>query len=845
MSNFNQSSLLRLLLTLLTWGLPYAALALGSPTPPDSCWQPGFGVPEGTNGEVLAMVWARGSLYIGGNFTAVGGVAARNVARWDGHHWYSLGTGADNGISGSYRYTNYNTGQRYQSTTSVHALAVAPNGDVYVGGEFAQAGRVAAPGLARWDGHHWGSVGDFRHLEEAIISQREEQAERRWDESQRRRYTSTYRRPYHSTVPLSRPVLALAVARDGTLYAGGTFQYAASAYSADTIASSVARWDGRAWTVPGQGLPGTVHALAAATDGRVYAGGDLWNGRRAEPDVRGRVACWNGTAWAPIGTTQNYAGCESAAGMPGVVHALAVLPDGTLYAAGASQSYEYAIGATANSVARWDGHTWHCFGPGGPASPSTIYALALAADGHLYAAGQLRDSAESRPRLLCWNGRAWQRLGPAQPASASSTVQALAVTPAGEVFAGGQFQEDGPHPAMRYLIHWTGQRWDNLPQTGAQGVDSDVLAVAMGPSGRVYAGGTFGQAGATPARGLAYWNSRAWTALPLGCLADSSRRPAIAALAVATDAQLYAGAQIYSQGPQACRIARWDGRVWHPLGTGLQGDSPTNPPGVRALVADLRGGVYVCGQFSKAGGLSTPNVAHWNGTAWEALGAGLPGSFYVQTLVVAPNGDLYAGGHITLEVSKASFAMVVRWNGSVWSRVGGFADSGTHCLGAGNADEVYALAVGPTGDLYVGGIFSAVDGVPAHNLARWDGTAWHAVGGDGTLDLGCQVHALALAPNGDLYVGGEFENGLPVRAHNLARWDGRAWHALGPGLNGPVLTLTWASSNRLLVSGSFTTLGNNSAAASHFAVLDPAACQPIGKQVTPSLRVRARVPGRR
>jgi hypothetical protein len=75
-------------------------------------------------------------------------------------------------------------------------------------------------------------------------------------------------------------------------------------------------------------------------------------------------------------------------------------------------------------------------------------------------------------------------------------------------------------------------------------------------------------------------------------------------------------------------------------------------------VADPRGGAYVCGEFSKAGVLSTPNVACWNDTAWEALCRPAQ-AFYVYTLAIAPNGDLY-----------------------------------------------------------VSGIFSAVDGVPAHNLAR-------------------------------------------------------------------------------------------------------------------------------
>jgi hypothetical protein len=782
------------------------------------------------------MVWARGSLYIGGYFTAVGGVAARNVARWDGHHWHSLGASDENGVG--YRATARRAPE--DEVAGVRALAVAPNGDVYVGGTFDQAGRSAAACLARWDGWQWSAVGDFLHLEDSIQHHLPAQAARQWAQ-QHRRVNAGDGAEY---VVLDEPsphceVRALAVTAEGTLYAGGTFHYAASAYPADTMESAVIRWNGTAWTVPGQGLPGVVHALTRAPDGRVYAGGDFGANQPDQPDMLGRVACWNGTTWATIGTSYTYYNHEQGAGMPGVVYALAVAPGGALYTAGANSGYERG------NVARWNGHAWQLLSPGPyQGVPGTVNALAV--DSHrVYAAGNFspypwKASNPARgSRVAVWDGRTWHPLDPTRPTSRlplpehSSTVAALAVAPTGTVYVGGRLTEldHGQQLVTHYLARWAGQQWDNLPQVGSQGLDGDVLAVAVAASGQVYAGGTFGRAGGAPARGLAIWNGRTWAPLPLGCLVDSTERPTLTALALATDGQLYAGAGPYTQGPRACRLARWDGRAWHPLGTGLHSDSPTDRPGVQALVADQRGGVYVSGNFSTAGGLHTPNVAHWNGRAWEALGAGLPGAFYVSTLAVAPNGDLYAGGHISLEPNRASFPMVVRWNGRAWSRVGGFADAGMRCSGAGNTGEVYALAVTPTGELYVGGIFSAVDGVPAQNLARWDGTAWQAVGGDPPLNFGCQVHALALTPNGDLYVGGEFETEGPVRARNLVRWDGRAWHALEPGLNGSVLALAWASGDRLLVGGGFTTLGHYGAATSHFAMLGPAACQPASKPV--------------
>jgi hypothetical protein len=864
MLTFIQSRFLRLLLTLLTWGLPYATLALDTPIPPDSCWQPGFGVPEGTNGEVLAMVWARGNLYIGGRFTAVGGVAARNVARWDGHRWHSLGTGDENGVS----YHVDNGRSQGENPAGVRVLAVSPNGDVYVGGEFDRAGWAAVSCLARWDGHQWRAVGDFLHLEDSIQQQRGAQAARQWEQQHRNAVVEeSQENVLEVESPPRRQVLALTITATGTLYAGGTFHYAASAYPADTLDSGVACWNGTTWTVPGEGVTGVVRALAQTSGGRVYAGGDFDAKQPDQPEVQGRVACWNGTTWVTIGTSRNYYGAELGEGVAGVVYALAVAPSGMLYAAGASRSY---IGEDhqAGDVARWDGHTWQFLGIGPyRGTVGTISALVVTGT-HVYAAGDFSYWSAGQPergsRVAVWDGRIWQPLDPARPTGSRpllehyNNVASLVVAPTGAVYVGGRLTGLAPGRRLltHYLARWTGQRWDHLPQAGAQGLDSEVLAIAVAASGRVYAGGAFSRAGRTAVRSLACWRGGTWAPLPLGCLADSSELPTIAALAVATDGQLYAGARAYTQGPRACRLARWDGRAWHRLGTGLRDNSPTDLADVRVLAADLRGGVYVGGSFGAAGGLPTPNVARWTGTAWQAVGAGLPG-WGVTALAIAPNGDLYAAGDLDLREGYSE-QLVMRWNGRRWHQVGAFHNNEMYST-SNSQGRIQSLVVAPDGTLYVGGVFTAVSAagieVLACNLVRWDGRAWHALtpssaqeatdNGSGA-PLSSSVHSLAVGPRGELYVAGAFEQLGGVAARSVARWDGTAWHALGCGLNGPALVLACASGNRLVVGGCFTAFGNNGAAASHFAVLDPAACQPRGRTITrhsePSVK---RVPSRR
>src|SRR4051794_12335792 len=93
MQNKTMLSTVRLLAAL---GLSLLPACLNAASPPgfsDANWS-SLGPAPGPNTPVLAsVVDASGNLYIGGNFTAVGGVAAAYIAKWDGSSWSALGAG--------------------------------------------------------------------------------------------------------------------------------------------------------------------------------------------------------------------------------------------------------------------------------------------------------------------------------------------------------------------------------------------------------------------------------------------------------------------------------------------------------------------------------------------------------------------------------------------------------------------------------------------------------------------------------------------------------------------------------------------------------------------------------
>ncbi|HEX6885160.1 MAG TPA: HYR domain-containing protein [Planctomycetota bacterium] len=585
------------------------------------------------------------ALYAGGVFTTAGGVAAKNIARWDGSSWNALGSGMNDWV---------------------FALAVHDDGAgsaLYAGGSFTTAGGVSASRIARWDGSSWSVLGSGMNEQVSALAVHDDgggpalyaggwfttaggvAASRiaRWDGS---RWS-----PLGSG--MNRYVSSLAVYDGGggpALYAGGDFTTAGGGAT-----RRIARWDGSSWSALGSGMGGSgspipVNALAVHDTGSGPAlyGAGLF--ATAGGVAASNIARWDGSRWSALGS-----------GLNNEVDALAVSDPGGGHALYAGGGFLTAGGVAASRIARWDGSTWSALGGGITDSGVSALAVyderlrggpALHVGGGFTAAGGVAAS-----RVARWDGSSWRALG----SGMNLNVDALAAYDDGggpALYAGGVFTTAGGVAAGR-IARWNGSSWSAL----GSGMNRAVSALAAYDDGNgpaLYAGGGFTTAGGMAANYIARWDGSRWSALGSG-IDESERNEVVSALAVYDDGSgpaLYVGGGFTGAGgAPASNIARWDGSSWSALGSGMNWF-------VRALaVYDDGSGpaLYAGGDFTTAGGVAARHIARWDGSSWSALGSGMNGA--VEALAVYDDGGgaaLYAGGTFT-SAADSGDSYLAKW----------------------------------------------------------------------------------------------------------------------------------------------------------------------------------------
>ncbi|MCH2082727.1 MAG: T9SS type A sorting domain-containing protein [Saprospiraceae bacterium] len=205
-------------------------------------------------------------------------------------------------------------------------------------------------------------------------------------------------------------------------------------------------------------------------------------------------------------------------------------------------------------------------------------------------------------------------------------------------------------------------------------------------------------------------------------------------------------------------IARWDGNHWQPMGTGLQNNIQNTAPVIfphEMLI--FENDLIVVGNFAQAGGVNANGVGRWNGTEWQAMGAGFNSTVYGIGIY---NDELYVGGDFS-QSGDASPLRIAKWDGSNWGDIGIGLDGFVHTIEEIDG-QLYAL--GGFDVMFVG----AVGFANVNHIVQFDGENWFG------LDGGFNFDAEAIVPyNGGVLVGGGFDlAGGDVAVNSLAIWNG-------------------------------------------------------------------------
>lgn len=559
-----------------------------------------------------------------------------------------------------------------------------------------------------------------------------------------------------------------------------TASYSSSSIGAAINIRTVVAWTGSRFIPlaasgvdPATAWTGGASALVTLPNGELVVGGTVTN---AGGVAVTNIARWDGVTWHALG-----------AGLNGAVTALAVLPNGDVLAAG---NFTASGATTTGRLARWNGTTWSAFGTN---VPSGVVALAILGNGDVLIGGNFNTPANGLAR---WTGSAWASypLGVNNP---------TAITPVPDTqdqfLVGGGFFDFFGGP-LNLVAAWNGSAWTSLGGGLGNNTGSETIySIAVRPNGEIVVGGQFTNArafGTTPANpNVAYvatWNGTTWSNMGAG--ATYGATGPVYALKTLANADVVAGGNSGTFGPlNANFVAQWNGSTWSTYGNGNGG--------IYDLAQAPSGDVYAAGSFLDSGGTITNRIARWDGSRWNALGQGF--NNLANAVARLNNGDIVVGGTFTMigaSAPQSPAGRIARWNGTAWDNMGG----GTIT----NGSLINDLVVRPNGDLVAVGTFSAISGVAASGVARWnptDGWVSMSTGPNGLLNA-----ALAL-PDGDVVVGGSFSVMGGVTAGNLARWNQLSgWSAFMSGTqNGPggtVYGLALASNGDILAAGDFTQL---------------------------------------